>query len=265
MSNIRFGPAGIGSVKEVEETFKYYKEKGISAAEIPFTYGVYIKKKEDAEKVKKAAEKFNIKLSIHAPYWINLNSLDLEKVKASKQRILKCLEIGTWLGVTNVVFHPGYYGKSEKQETYDKIKEEILDLQKTRKKNKYTPKLAPETTGKINVFGSIEEIAQLVRDTKCSFTIDFAHILAREKDYSFERIKKQFNSEKEWHIHFSGIEYGEKGERKHKTTENSEIKKLLENLPKDKKLTIINEAPDPVKDSIKSLQVHSRMQRVVTN
>ena len=256
MSGIKFGPSGIGAVKDVEETFARYKSLGIRAAEIPFTYGVYINKKEDAEKIKKAAEKYDIVLSIHAPYWINLNSEEKEKVEASKKRILDSLKVGTWIGAKRVVFHPGYYGKKSKQETYKKIKKEIIELEKKRAEKKYSPKLAPETTGKINVFGSIEEISQLVRDTGCSFTIDFAHILARYKTYNFKEVKLAFRKEKSWHVHFSGIIYGEKGERKHKVTEEKEIKKLIDNLPKTKNIVIINEAPDPVKDSVKSINIY---------
>ncbi len=248
---IKFGPAGLGPVKEAIERLKEYHKKGLAACEIAFTYGAYIKEKKDAEEIGKAAKELGIELTIHAPYWINLNSAEAEKVKKSKDRILDCLKVGAWLGAKRVVFHPGYYGKDSKEKTYEKIMEEILDIQKTRKEKNYSPELAPETTGKINVFGSIEEISQLVTDTKCSFTIDFAHILAREKNYSFERTKKAFKKESHWHIHFSGIVYGEKGEKKHKTTEVSEIKKLLKNLPKDKSYTIINEAPNPVADAVK--------------
>jgi deoxyribonuclease-4 len=256
--NIKFGPAGLGKVKEAISNLEEYSKKGIRACEIAFTYGVYIKEKEDALNIGKVAEKLGISLSIHAPYWINLNSIEPKKVEQSKERILACLKIGTLLKVKKVVFHPGYYGKTSKEETYEKIKNEIIELQKFRKQNRYTPELAPETTGKINVFGSIEEIAQLVRDTECSFTIDFAHILAREKNYSFKRVSEAFRNEKEWHIHFSGIEYSEKGERKHKITQESEIKELLNNLPKNKEYTIINEAPDPIADSVKSIKIYDK-------
>ncbi len=256
--NIKFGPAGIGKVKEVEKTFLEYKKLGISAAEIPFTYGVFIKDKITAEKVRIAAEKNNIELSIHAPYWINLNSAEPEKVEGSIKRIIKCLEVGTWLGAKRVVFHAGFFGKFYKDKTYEKIKKEIKNLQKIRKEKNYTPKLAPETMGKINVFGSVEEIAQLVSDTQCSFCIDFAHILARDKDYSFEKVKKIFDKEKVWHVHFSGIVYSEKGERKHTTTQETEIKKILKNLPKNKRIILINEAPDPLADSVKTIKVYRR-------
>ncbi len=115
-----------------------------------------------------------------------------------------------------VVFYPGFYGKDSKEETYLQIKEKIKELQEEIKKNKWKIKLAPETTGKINVFGSINEIHKSVEETGCSFCIDFAHILARYKNYKFKEVSKKFNKFKQWHVHFSGIEYNKKGEREDK-------------------------------------------------
>ena len=253
---IKFGPAGLGGVSEAIKNLGEYYKLGLKACEIAFTYGAYIKTKPEAEEIARAAEKLGISLSIHAPYWINLNSADSKKVEQSKQRILKSLEVGTWLGAKRVVFHPGYYGVTSKEETYDNIKREMIELQKTRKEKDYTPELAPETTGKVNVFGSVDETARLVRDTGCSFCIDFAHILAREKEYRFKETLAKLGKGKELHIHFSGIDYGEKGEKNHKQTGKDEWKQLLEALPKEKEITIINEAPTPMKDSIEGLKIY---------
>jgi len=247
---IKFGPGGLGGVKDAIENLEKFSVLGIRACEISFTYGVYIKRKEDAINIGEKARALGIQLSIHAPYWINLNSAEKEKIEKSKERILHCLEVGTWLGATQVVFHPGYYGKFEKEESYEKIRDEILEIQKVRKEKKFTPKLAPETTGKINVFGSIDEIAQLVRDTQCDFCIDFSHVLARYKSYKFEEVFAAFKDSKEFHIHFSGIEYGEKGEKRHLRTPKKELRRLLDNLPSAKPITIISESPSPVEDSV---------------
>jgi len=272
---IKFGPAGLGSVKEATSKLEEYHRVGLRACEIAFTYGVYIKEQKDAEAIGKKAKELGISLSIHAPYWINLNSIEKEKIEKSKERILSCLEVGTFLGAKRVVFHPGYYGNERKpkvfshtpsfelgvtpdrkKETYENIKKEILEIQKIRKLKKYTPLLAPETTGKINVFGSVEEIAKLSKETGCDFCIDFAHILAREKDYRFKETLEIFKDKKELHIHFSGIVYGDKGERHHKQTETKEWKQLISNLPKNKEITIINEAPNPIKDSVAGLRIY---------
>ena len=252
---INLGPAGIGPTKEAIANLEEYHRLGLSACEIAFTYGVYIDKKDDAIVIGKKAKELGIKLSIHCPYWINLNSKEKSKIEMSKKRLFKCLEVGTLLGVEKIIFHAGFYGKGDRIEAYVTIKNAILDVMKEAKKNNFTPKLAPEIMGKVNVFGSIEEISNLVKDTGCSFCIDFAHVLARYKDYNFELVKKSF-PEKDWHVHFSGIEYNDKGERRHLRLEKKDWKTLFDNLPKDKNFTIICESPEPVHDAVigKSLE-----------
>ena len=254
-NKIRFGPAGLGPVKEAIGRLEEYSELGLKACEIAFTYGIYIKNDKDVEAIKRASKHFEIKLSIHAPYWINLNSKEKIKIKQSKERILNCCKIGEKLGAYRVVFHAGYYSGMGKEEAYENIKESILDMQKEVKKNKWKIELAPETMGKINVFGSVEDIAGLVKDTGCGFCIDFAHILARDKKIDYSKIKRLFASKNSWHCHFSGIEYGEKGERKHIRTDKNKLKELIKNLPKDKEIVIINESPYMLEDSVLGLKL----------
>ena len=261
-NKIHIGPAGLGSVDDAISNLEKFASLGFKACGIAFTYGPYIKDQEKAEKIGEAAKKLGIQLSIHAPYFINLNSAEKQKVGASRQRILSCLKIGTWLQAKYVVFHPGFYGKMSKEETYENIKIQMIELEKERKEKKYTPKLAPETMGKINVFGSIEEIAQLVQDTKCHACIDFAHILARYQDgYRVKEALKEFNDLEELHLHFSGIEYGEKGERKHKKTKISEWKELLKELPKNKEILLLCESPSMIEDSIEGIEVYNSLKK----
>jgi deoxyribonuclease IV len=254
---IKFGPAGLGPVKTALNTLEDYNKKGLKACEIAFTYSAYIKPQE-TKLIKEKAQQLKIDLSIHAPYFVNLNSAEPLKIIATKQRILKCCEIGELLGAKTVVFHPGYYGKSTKEYTFQKIKQGIIEIQQEIKQKGWKIKIAPETMGKVNVFGSLEEISQLVQETGCSFCIDFAHILAREKSVNYPKIHSLFPG-KEWHTHFSGIVYGDKGEKHHKTTEKSEWKKLLENLPKNKDITIINESPTLIQDSIQGLEIAKKL------
>ena len=253
--DIRFGPAGLGGVEDAVSNLEIYSKLGLKACEIAFTYGVYIKSEKDIKRIKNASEHFGIRLSIHAPYFINLNSDDSKKIEASKKRILDCCRVGEGLGAYLVVFHPGYYGKISKEQTYENLKKEIIEIKQEIKKNKWKINIAAETTGKINVFGSLEEIKRLVEETGCSFVIDFAHILAREKSVDYEKIKMLFGKYKSWHCHFSGIEYGEKGEKNHKKTSLDDWKGLIKNLPKDKDIVIINESPYPVEDSVDGLKI----------
>jgi len=254
-NKIRFGPAGLGPVKDAIENLKMYHKLGLRACEIAFTYGAYIKDKKKAIEIGKVAKSLGIKLSIHAPYWINLNSKEKEKIEASKQRILKSCEVGDWLGAFVVVFHPGFYAGIDKEQTYQNIKNAIIEMQKEIKSKGWKINLAPETTGKVNVFGSIDEISRLVKETCCDFCIDFAHILAREKKIDYEKIKMLFREYKNWHCHFSGIEYGEKGEKRHIKTNKDAWKKLFKGLPKDKEIVIINESPFNVEDSVEGLKL----------
>ncbi len=249
---IRFGPAGLGPVKTAGKVLEEYHKKGLKACEIAFTYSIYIKP-EEASPIAKKAKESHIELSIHAPYWVNLNSDESKKIEATKKRILDCCKIGHLLGAKVVVFHPGYYGKN-KEEAYENIKKGILDIMQEIKKNNWKIKIAPETMGKVNVFGSIEEISLLVKETGCEFCIDFAHILARDKKVDYEKIEKLFPKE-EWHVHFSGIVYGDKGEKHHRTTKKEEWLELLKHLPKDKKIRIINESPTMLEDSLEGLKL----------
>ncbi len=255
MNKVKFGPAGLGSVKDAIKNLEEMHKLGITACEISFTYGPYIKE-EECKKIKETAEKFNIQLSIHAQYWINLNSEEPKKIEMSKKRILACCKIGELLGVKYVVFHPGYYGKGSKEKAFENIKKNVLDILKEIEKNKWKIKIAVETMGKVNVFGSIEEIKKLVKETGCEFCLDFAHLLARSNGkMTYEEMVKEFKEFKIWNCHFSGIVYGDKGEKHHKVTPKEELKKLLKTLPKNKEITIINESPEPLKDSVEALKI----------
>jgi len=255
---ISFGPAGLGPVKEVVKNLEEYSKKGIKACEISFTYGVYIKKEEDIKAIRDAAKKFGIRLSIHSQYWVNLNSAEKEKIEMSKKRILSCCEVGEKLGVERVVFHPGYYGKCSREEAYENIKKAVQEIVDEIKRKKWKIKICAETMGKINVFGSAEEILKLVEETGCDFCLDFAHLKARSiGKMQYKEMVEKFKKHKNWHCHFSGIVYGDKGERHHIPTPPKEIKDLLKALEEVKghDIVIVNESPSPVEDSVKSLKM----------
>lgn len=253
---IRFGPAGIGGVKEAVSYLENYHKIGFRACEIPFTYQIFIKSERDAKVIGDKARELGIKLSIHAPYWINLNSAEKNKIEESKKRILDCCRIGEAMGAEIVVFHAGFYGKMDRETSYLNIKKAVSEIQEEIKKNKWKIRIAAETMGKINIFGSAEEILKLAAETGCFFCVDFAHLWARSQGkISYSEIYENFKKFPELHCHFSGIEFGEKGERNHKPTPENEIKKLLSVLPGDKDITIINEAPNPIEDSEKMLKI----------
>ena len=84
MSKIKFGPSGLGPVKEAVANLERYAELGLEVCEVAFTYGAYIKEEEDAVAIGEAAKRLGIVLTIHAPYYVNLNSKEVEKIAASK-------------------------------------------------------------------------------------------------------------------------------------------------------------------------------------
>jgi deoxyribonuclease-4 len=256
---IKFGPAGFGGVNFAVSNLKKYNSLGIKACEIPFTYGIWIKP-EQTKEIKEAAEKFEVQLSIHAPYWINLNSSDKTKIQQSKKRILDCCKIGELLGAKIVVFHAGFFGKLDKEEGYQNIKKAILEIMDEIRKNNWKIKIAPETMGKLNVFGSADDILRLVKETGCSFCVDFAHLWARSRGkMSYEEMYAQFKEFDELHCHFSGIVFGESGEKHHILTPEKEMENLIKALPKAKNITIINESPDPVGDSVEAIKIYNKL------
>ena len=253
---IKVGPAGSGGLGNVEGVKKVAR-MGLDCMEVEFTYGVRMSV-DDARKVGALAQEKGIILSVHAPYYINLASDDKAKIIASKKRILDSCERAHALGAQNVVFHAGFYQKKSAEQTYDLVYKGISEIQKIIKARKWKVRLCPEITGKPSQFGSIEEIKRLMKDTGCAITVDFSHLYARQQgviDYArvLGKLPKKF------HAHFSGIEYGEKGERKHVVTQKKFFEPLARELVKRKlDITLINESPQPYKDA-------AMMKRVLRN
>lgn len=110
--------------------------------------------------------------------------------------------------------------------------------------------LCPETTGKPSQFGSLAELLRMKKDTGCGLTVDFSHLYARDQgqvDYAeiLAKLPKRI------HAHFSGIEYGDKGERKHIRTTRAFFEPLARALIQRRaNITIISESPKPYEDAI---------------
>jgi len=241
------GPAGSEGKGNLEGVKKVAR-MGLDCMEVEFTYGVRMRI-EEAERVGGLARAKGVLLSVHAPYYINLASDEEEKVIASKKRILASCERAHALGAQNVVFHAGFYQKKTAAKTYELIKREILEIQDHISKEKWKVTLCPEVTGKPSQFGSLEEILELMKDTGCGITVDFSHLFARQQGQIDYAEILQVLPEK-FHAHFSGIEYGDKGERKHIETEKKFFEPLASELVKKKlDVTLINESPQPYKDA----------------
>lgn len=251
---IRIGPAGTSGLGNYEGV-RRCKELNLQCMEVEFTYGVRMPIPE-AKVVGELSKKLGIQLSVHAPYWINLNSDEKIKIRQSQKRIMDSCERGHYLGAEYIVFHAGFYGKKSPAETYEIIKKSIIEMNEIIDKNKWNVKLAPETTGKKSQFGDLDELLRLRREAKCELCVDFSHIQARDQKIDYDEVFGKLAPVKHVHSHFSGVEYGEKGERRHILTPTSEIKTLLKHVKKYKKdITIINESPDPFGDCMKTLEI----------
>lgn len=259
---IRFGPGGFGMPPE--KAMSELKEDGLFAGEIEFTYGVNLTN-EHCKKIGEIAKKNNIQLSVHAPYYINLNSEDKRKIFMSKKRILDSCERAHNLGAKYVVFHPAFYGKDSRDEVYERVKKEINYLHEKIKENKWDVKLAPETTGKESQFGDIDELIKLHKETGCFICVDFAHLKARYNGkINYDLIFQKLKIEKitEVHCHFSGIEFTVKGERKHLVTSKENWNEILPLFKKHNfSGTIINESPDNWNDSIKGKKLWDELNK----
>ncbi|WP_350342753.1 TIM barrel protein [Proteinivorax tanatarense] len=231
---IRFGPAGNSNLfydegnKSSLQIPQWLKQKGLTAYEYQCGRGVRVKE-EFCEKLKKECQKYDIALSLHAPYFINLASTDREKLDKSIGHISKSLKAVNDMGGTKIVVHPGSAPKEEdRKEVVARAKfflEEVL--QKT--KSYEHVKIGLELMGKINQLGNLAEILELclVNPKRCIPVIDFGHLHAREhgslnNKEEFGRVVDKIGSilgedvVKNLHAHFSPIEFSKGGEKKHR-------------------------------------------------
>jgi len=245
---IKIGPAGsdgLGNLKGVQKVAAL----GLDCMEVAFTYGVRMDLK-SAEAVGALAKEKGIVLSVHAPYYVNLASEEKDKLAASRQRILDSCEKANAMGAQNVSFHAGFYQNRTVAQTYHLIKTAIVGLQEDVSQKGWKVKLCPEITGKPSQFGSLEELLRLKKETGCGITVDFSHLYARQQgDIDYVRILRKLP--KKFHAHFSGIEYGAKGERRHIRTTKKFFEPLARELIKRRvDTTIINESPKPYEDAL---------------
>lgn len=255
---IRIGPAGsdgLGPLKGVDKV----SGLGLECMEVEFTYGVRLKPAA-AQAVGRQARQKGIRLSVHAPYYINLASEEADKLAASKQRLMDACHRAHLMGAKNVVFHAGFYQKRTPQDTFARIRSQIEDLLAKIKNEAWQVKLCPEITGKPSQFGSLEEIMKLKRLTGCSFCVDFAHLYARQQG-KVEWPELLRLLPKRLHAHFSGIEFGPKGEKKHLAATPEFFEPLAAALlDRGVSATLICESPRPYEDALMMQEVVGRLQ-----
>ncbi len=234
----KFGPAG-NSNSFYDEGHKHTVEMplwlynmGLDAYEYQCGRGVNISQ-ETAKAFGKEALDNNIFLSLHAPYYISMSSVEQEKRDNSIKYIMQSVQAATAMGATRVIIHSGSCGKLDRNTALDLAKDTLKKAIKTLDNEGFRDiTLCPETMGKINQLGTLEEVLELCKlDERLIPTIDFGHLNARTmgglKTYKdFEKIFDLIENElgidrlKVFHSHFSKIEYTTGGEKKHLTFED---------------------------------------------
>ena len=267
MKELLFGTAGIplsSNPRTTIDGIQHVKKLGLGAMELEFVRNINITK-EKAPEVKKAAQESNVILTCHAPYFINLNSLEKAKIKASIERILNSARIANLCGGYSVCFHAGFYMGQDSKKVYDTIKHNLKEITSILKKEGNSIWIRPETTGKETQFGNVDEILQLSQELDNVMPcVDFAHFHARTngkyntyKEFAsiLEAIEKKLGKKglEEMHIHITGIAYGPKGEKNHLNLKESDLKyqELLKAL-KDFKVkgVVISESPNIEGDAL---------------
>lgn len=234
MNKIRFGPSGNeqrfydeGHKRSLEAP-KWLSEYGLNAYEFSFGRGINISK-ETATMIGEEAEKYDVLVSAHAPYYINLANPSEEMIQKSFGYIEKGLELLDCFKGRDYVVHIGSCGKLQRSEAIGLIKtnlRRIIDIIKQKDLLNGGKMICLETMGKPQQIGTYEEIIDLCTLDECLVpTFDFGHINAltngslKTYDDYYKILKlaidKLGERAKSCHIHFSKIEYGAKGEIRH--------------------------------------------------
>jgi len=261
--DIFLGPAGIpASAKgSTIDGIRRVAELGLNAIEVEFVYGVNMKT-ETAKEVGAVARGAAVRLSVHAPYYVNLCSGERAKLAASKKRIMESVERAEDMRADIVVFHPGFYGKLEKAEAFDRVAAACTELADNAPKD---VKLGIETTGKSGAFGTLDEIVDVCKNVHgCVPVVDFAHIYARQAGkIDYEKVLDALNPLKLAHVHshFSNIEYTAKGERNHLVLDgHPAFRPLAQDILKRKLgITIICESPVLELDALRMKRVFEKL------
>ncbi len=232
-----FGPAGncdrfyAEGHKSTKEVFRWLHDIGLDSYEYQCGNGIRTKLETFAA-LGEEAKKYDIHLSLHAPYYISLSGVEEEKRLKSLDYIKASVDAATALGAQSVVIHTGSASKISRGEalalaadTMDRALDMLGDTD---------IHLCLETMGKRNQLGTLEEVLALCAvDERLYPCVDFGHLNARDvggvfvtaDDYRrlFDRVGERLGEEKAkyLHCHFSKIEYTNQGEKKHLTFEDN--------------------------------------------
>lgn len=245
---MRFGPSG-NSDSYLNEGFtstidspKWVRERGLDIFEYSFGRGVRIGEAH-ARAIGDQALNNNIEFSVHAPYYVNFASDKDETIVNSIGYVLKSIEALKWFNGVRCVVHPGSPLKQDRQVAVERMLAGFRSLAEMIEDSGFQDIIiCPETMGKINQIGTLEEVLKICQLSKIYIPcIDFGHINSRgqgclktKDDYRaiFDKIYSAIGEARgsQIHIHFSQIQYGHAGEIKHLTFEDKEFGPFFEDL-----------------------------------
>ena len=236
---IRFGPGGncewfkAEGNKNSAQMPAFLNKIGLTAYEVECGRGVRMNDAV-AKQLRAEAEKYGIALSIHAPYYISMSSLEEEKRQGSIRYLLESAALAKKIGAERIIFHSGSCAKISREEATALAVDTLQKAVEACDAEGYGDLiLCPETMGKINQLGSLEEVMTLCGvDDRILPTIDFGHLNAREQGLfytaaDYERVLQTMEDAlgreraSKFHAHFSKIEYTVGGEKRHLTFEDT--------------------------------------------
>lgn len=232
---VKFGTAGnpesfyAKGYKRSSQMPIFLSECGLDAYEYQCGRGVMLKA-DTANEIKTEAEKHNITVSLHSPYFISLSTTEESKIANNIRYITESATAVKLLGGNRVVVHSGSCGKVSREQALAASKANLVKAQAALDEMGLSDViLCPETMGKINQIGTLEEVIELcLLDERFIPCIDFGHLNARtlggiKTAEDYENIlnevenKLGFDRASRFHSHFSKIEYSAGGEVKHLT------------------------------------------------
>ena len=219
-----------GSVGAIEQI----RSLGLDALELGWVQSVRVNES-TCLAIKEAAEKSQVNISVHAPYFINLNADDEEWPK-SRKRLMDAAYYGNLAGATDIIFHPGSYFTKTAEEVLPVALKRLSDCTKELQAAGNQVVLRPETMGKVAMLGSLSDTLIMSREIEGVLPcLDFAHLHARAGDGTINTqqefqdilgLYRDFLGQQalqSLHIHLSGIEYGPKGEKNHLPLRESDL------------------------------------------
>ena len=186
MKKALFGPAGNSKsfydagYKNSWQMPQYLQDMNLGWYEYSCGKGIRIHK-ETAERIGAEAKSHGIGMSVHAPYYINFANPDPQKRSRSREYVYQTLEVAKQMGAQRVVLHTGSTKGKKRTTSLEFAVNEIQTIVREKNEMGYGDiVLCPETLGKINQLGSLEEIITMCKVSDELFpTIDFGHVHSR--------------------------------------------------------------------------------------